>query len=153
MKNKNNIKICIVLSTFDRKISDALLQGATQKFIDSGYLRDNLILYEVPGAFEIPGTIKSIINSSHQYDAIVSLGCVIKGETAHFEYISSSVTDSLSKLSISEECHIPIIYGILTTYDYQQALERSDPNKKNKGGEVMSSAIDVIDTYQKINQK
>ena len=67
MKNRDNITICIVLSTFDKKISHALLKGATQKFIDSGCLRNNLIVYEVPGAFEIPGTIKSIINSSYQY--------------------------------------------------------------------------------------
>ena len=153
MKNRENIKICIVLSTFDRKISNALLEGATQRFVELGCLKDNIVLYEVPGAFEIPGTIKAVIDSNLRYDAIISLGCVIKGETAHFEYISSSVTDSLSKLSISDQCHIPIIYGILTTYDYQQAIERSDPNKKNKGGEVMSSAIDVIETYGKISQK
>ena len=151
MKNREHIKICIVLSTFDKTISDALLNGATQKFIDLGGLKSNITLYEVPGAFEIPGTVKAIINTSSKYDAIVSLGCVIKGETANFEYISSSVTDSLSKLSISDKCNIPIIYGILTTYDYQQAIERADLNKKNKGGEVMSSAIDAIETYQKIN--
>ena len=153
MKNRDQIKICIVLSTFDRKISNALFDGATQRFIELGGLKDNITLYEVPGAFEIPGTVKTIINSDSKYDVIISLGCVIKGETAHFEYISSSVTDSLSKLSISKECYIPIIYGILTTYDYQQAIERSDPSRKNKGGEVMSSAINAIDTYQKITQK
>ena len=153
MKSKDNIKICIVLSTFDRKISDALFDGATQRFIELGGLRDNITLYEVPGAFEIPGIIKTIINTNPDYDAILSLGCVIKGKTAHFEYISSSVTNSLSQISISDNCDVPIIYGILTTYDYQQALERSNPNKKNKGGEVMSSAIDAIETYQKINQK
>ena len=152
MKNRDQIKICIVLSTFDRKISNALFDGATQRFIELGGLKDNITLYEVPGAFEIPGTVKTIINTSSKYDAIVSLGCVIKGETAHFEYISSSVTDSLSKLSISDKCNIPIIYGILTTYDYQQAIERADLNKKNKGGEVISSTIDAIETYQKINQ-
>ena len=116
MKNKDQIKICIVLSTFDRKISDALFDGAAQRFIDLGGLQNNLTLYEVPGAFEIPGVVKIIINSNVKYDAIISLGCVIKGETAHFDYISSSVTDSLSKLSISDKCKIPIIYGILFVY-------------------------------------
>jgi 6,7-dimethyl-8-ribityllumazine synthase len=153
MKSRENIKICIVLSTFDNTISDALLNGATQRFIQFGGLKENITLIKVPGAFEIPGTVKRILNSDTQYDGIVALGCVIKGETAHFEHISSSVTDSLSKLSISDDCHIPIIYGILTTYDYQQALERSDINKKDKGGEVMSSAIDTIETYHKINKE
>ena len=153
MKSRDNIKICVVLSTFDQKISDALFDGAIKKFIDLGGVMDNITLYKVPGAFEIPGAIKTIIKSNSKYDAILSLGCVIKGKTAHFEYISSSVTNSLSQISISDNCDVPIIYGILTTYDYQQAIERSDPNKKNKGGEVISSAIDAIETYQKINQK
>jgi 6,7-dimethyl-8-ribityllumazine synthase len=153
MKNREYIKLCIVLSVFDRKISDALLAGSIKKFIESGGLKENVTFFEVPGAFEIPGAVSMILKKSHDYDAIISLGCVVKGDTAHFEYISSSVTDSLSKISISDECSIPIIYGILTTYDYEQAIERSDPNKKDKGGEVMSSALDAIDTYQKINNK
>ena len=149
------MKIAIVSSMFNEKISNSLISGAIECYKDVTNQDFNQAhIYKVPGAFEIPFLIKRLLtNQSNDFDAVVTLGCIIKGETAHFEYISSSVTDSLSKLSISEECHIPIIYGILTTYDYQQALERSDPNKKNKGGEVMSSAIDAIDTYQKINQK
>ena len=153
MKTRENIKICIVLSTFNSKISDALLDGATQRFIQSGGLEDNITLIKVPGAFEMPGTIKRIINNDTQYDGIVALGSIIKGETAHFEHISSSVTDSLSKLSVSDNCYIPIIYGILTTYDYQQALERSDINQKDKGGEAMSAAIDTIEIYYNINKE
>ena len=111
--------------------------------------KNNIYIFNVPGAFEIPGTVRKILkNNIHpkKYNAIITLGSVIKGETAHFEYISSSVTDSISKLSI--ESDIPIIFGILTTYDFQQALERSDPNLKNKGGEFMQAAIDTIRLYK-----
>jgi len=77
---------------------------------------------------------------------------VIKGETAHFEYISSSVTDSISQISIDRDTDIPIIYGILTTYDYDQALERSNPLKKDKGGQVMEAAINTIKTFKDIQK-
>ena len=110
-----------------------------------------LSIYRVPGAFEIPGTVKQLLNDKHEVmiiDAIITLGCVIKGETAHFEYISSSVTDSISQLSV--ESDIPVIYGILTVYDYEQAIERSEPSKKNKGGEVMQAAIDARKSWDKI---
>ena len=137
-------------ASFDRKISDALFNGATQRFIELGGLRDNITLYEVPGAFEIPGTVKTIIGMGSKYDAIVSLGCVIKGETAHFEHIASSVTNSLSHLSMQSSK--PIIYGILTTYNYQQALVRSNPKKRNKGREVMDAAFKIIETYNTIKK-
>ena len=145
MMNDSDIKIAVVLSMFNQDISNNLLNGAKQKFIELNGNIDNLILFEVSGAFEIPSTVKQLLKNNHDLDAIVTLGCVIKGETAHFEYISSSVTDSISKISI--EANIPIIYGILTTYDEQQALERSDPSRKDKGGEVMQAAIDTVKTW------
>ena len=145
------MKIVIVISQFNKKISNALLNGAKECYEKNNFSNNNLLVYEVPGAFEIPSMVKQVLECSDDLDAIVTLGSIIKGETAHFEYISSSVTDSISQLSV--ESDIPIIYGILTTYDYEQAIERSEPSRKNKGGEVMSSAIDAIETYQKINQK
>ena len=98
----------------------------------------------------MPAVVKQLLKNRKKLDAVVTLGCVIKGETAHFEYISSSVTDSISRMSIKSD--IPIIYGILTTYDYNQAFERSNPNKKDKGGEVIEAAIDTIKTYRDIQK-
>ena len=111
-------------------------------------IENDLQVFKVPGAFEIPGAVTQILKNNNDINAIVTLGCVIKGETAHFEYICSSVTNSISKLSL--EANIPIIYGILTAYNFEQALERSDPNRKNKGGEVMQAAIDTIKTWSEI---
>jgi len=144
------MRIAIVSSMFNEDISNNLISGALQCYKDvttKDFNQSNI--FKVPGAFEIPFLVKKILSkSSKDFDAVVTLGCVIKGETAHFEYISSSVTESISKLSL--KANIPIIYGILTTYNFEQALERSDPNKKNKGGEVMQAAIDTIETWSYI---
>ena len=148
------MKIAIVLSEFNKEISNNLLEGASTSFNRILDEKDNsLELYRVPGAFEIPSAVKQLLKNKNNLDAIVTLGCVIKGETAHFEYISSSVTDSISQISIDSDTHIPIIYGILTTYDYNQALERSNPLKKDKGGQVMEAAINTIKTFKDIQTK
>jgi len=142
------MKIVIVISQFNKEISNALLNGAKACYEKNNFSNNDLLVYKVPGAFEIPSTVKQVLECKDDLDAIVTLGCVIKGETAHFEYICSSVTNSISKLSL--EANIPIIYGILTAYNFEQALERSDPNRKNKGGEVMQAAIDTIKTWSEI---
>ena len=147
------MKIAIVLSEFNDEISSNLLEGARTSFNNILNEKDNsLELYRVPGAFEIPSAVKQLLKNKNNLDAIVTLGCVIKGETAHFEYISSSVTDSISQISIDSDTDIPIIYGILTTYDYDQALERSNPLKKDKGGQVMEAAINTIKTFKDIQK-
>ena len=147
------MKIAIVLSEFNDEISNNLLEGARTSFNNILNEKDNsLELYRVPGAFEIPSAVKQLLKNKNNLDAIVTLGCVIKGETAHFEYISSSVTDSISQISIDNDTNIPIIYGILTTYDYDQALERSNPLKKDKGGQVMEAAINTIKTFKDIQK-
>ena len=142
------MKIVIVISQFNKEISNALLNGAKACYEKNNFSNNDLLVYKVPGAFEIPSTVKQVLECKDDLDAIVTLGCVVKGETAHFEYICSSVTNSISKLSL--EANIPIIYGILTAYNFEQALERSDPNRKNKGGEVMQAAIDTIKTWSEI---
>ena len=145
----NSYKIAIVISQFNKEISDNLLEGAlneySQRFKDS---QSNIDIFDVPGAFEIPGTIMKILKNNKKYHAIIALGNVIKGETAHFEYISYSVTNSISKISVNSD--IPILYGILTAYNYEQALKRSNVKQLNKGGEVMNAAIKTIETYNKI---
>ena len=98
------MKIAIVLSEFNDEISSNLLEGARTSFNNILNEKDNsLELYRVPGAFEIPSAVKQLLKNKNNLDAIVTLGCVIKGETAHFEYISSSVTDSISQISIDSD--------------------------------------------------
>ena len=147
------MKLAIVKSEFNKKISNNLQEGvkcAYESLFDKTVRwNDEVSIYCVPGAFEIPGFINHLLKKNINFDAIISIGSVIKGETAHFEYISKSVTDGIAEISRRESTNIPIIFGILTAYNYEQALDRSDLNKKNKGGEIMKAAFDIVQLYNK----
>ena len=144
-----NFNIAIVISKFNKDISNGLLNGAELEI--KKHENINIEIFEVSGAFEIPGTVNLLIKNNKSFDGILTLGSIIKGETAHFEYISESVTTSISKISSISD--IPIIFGVLTTYNYEQASIRSDINKLNKGGEVMKSLLDMIIIYNQIKNK
>ena len=145
MKKKiNEINIFIICSTFYSNLSDELVKGATEKFIGRGGNIKNLNIIKVPGTFEVPGTV-NIVLQNKKPDLIITLGVVIKGETTHFEYICSSIAQSLSELTINH--NIPIIFGILTTYNKEQAIERSSVTRGNKGGEAMKTGLSMIDVY------
>ena len=142
---KQNHNISIVISEFNKKVTDALLDGAKRAFND--YSSGNLSVIKVPGAFEIPSTVKKVASKS-SVDAIVTLGAVIKGETKHFDFISSECTRAIQQLTL--EFDIPIIFGVLTTENAKQALDRA--TKKDKGYEVMESAFHMIKTFKKIEK-
>ena len=141
------MRIAIVSSMFNKEISNSLISGALQCYKDiTNKDFDKLHVFKVPGAFEIPFFVKKLLSkSSNNFDAVVTLGCVIKGETAHFEYISESVTNAIMELNLNKSSNIPVIYGVLTVYNYEQALNRCLNDKTNKGYEVMESAIKMID--------
>ena len=134
------MKICIIVSNFYPTISKMLIKGAVSKFKKNKI--SNFKIITVPGTFEIPVVASNLID---QYDAFVTLGCVIKGGTSHFHYLCSSVINALTNLSI--ESKKPIGNGILTCDTKKQALERADPNKKDKGG---NAAYAVISTFNAI---
>ncbi len=145
-----NKEISIVKSLFNPEISDGLLLGI-QDYLNKNNLQDvkqNIKIYNVPGAFEIPGTVKQILNKSKS-SCVICLGSVIKGETAHFDYISRGVTDGIMRLTLSTD--IPIIFGVLTVYNYEQALNRVSLEGKNKGSEIIQAGLLAIETYNKIN--
>ena len=139
-------KFGIIISRFNDFITSKLLEGAIDCIKRHNGDESNIDVAWVPGAFEIPFFVKNLLSkSSNGFDAVVTLGCVIKGETAHFEYISESVTNAIMELNLNRSSNIPIIYGVLTAYNYEQALNRCLNNKTNKGYEVMDSAIKMID--------
>ena len=142
--------ISIVKSLFNQEISDGLILGIynylESKNLDS--IKENIKIYEVPGAFEIPGTVKQLLKKNNS-SCIICVGSVIKGETSHFEYICNGVTDGVMKLSLKS--NIPIIFGVLTVYNYEQALFRSSLTGKNKGAELIKAALLSIKTYDSIN--
>jgi len=131
------MKICIIIANFYPEISKDLLLGATN-FLNKNNIKKYTKIY-VPGIFEIPFVISKNINS---YDVFVALGCVIKGQTPHFEFISSATINALSHLSITYKK--PIGNGIITCLNKKQAFARSNPQKKNKGGEAAKAAITVL---------
>ena len=142
MKNK---KIYIVASTFYEELINQMINGATEQ--NNGM--NDLNIIKVPGAFEIPGMVNCVIENQNP-DLIIALGVLIKGESDHFEYISSSVSNSISRLSIKNT--IPIIFGVLTVHNMEQAIERAYVSKKNKGGEAMKTGLEMLrlyDTYKK----
>ena len=142
-----DIQIIIVLSEFNTKITERLLKGAVDAFLHYQGLESNLKIYRVPGAFEIPGTIQQIFHHQ-QSNAIVALGSVIRGETPHFDFVSSSCANGLTKVSI--EANKPVLFGVLTTETEEQAIRRADPKKGNKGAEVALSAMELLEQYASI---
>ena len=139
--------IIIVISEFNAHITERLLEGAKSAFFHYNGLESNLTIYRVPGAFEIPGTIQQIL--SHQKPhAIVALGSVIRGKTPHFEIVAGESAHGISKLS--RKIDIPIINGVLTTENVDQAMKRSESGGRNKGWDAMEAALQTILVYCKI---
>ena len=143
----NPKNIYIIASTFYKGLTEELIQGIHFEAVKPQYkLHDDTIItiIKVPGAFEIPGMAKQILNNKSP-DLIITLGVLIKGETNHFEYISESVAHSISKLTISS--NVPIIFGVITALNYEQASERALVSKKNKGAELMRTGLKMLELY------
>ena len=130
------MKICVVVSNFYPKISKLLIAGTVSKLKKNK--KFNYKIINVPGTFEIPVVISSLIN---KYDAFIALGCVMKGKTSHYHYLCSSVINALTDISVKSKK--PIGNGILTCNNIKQALVRANPNKKDKGGEAADATISL----------
>ena len=139
--------IVIVVSEFNQPIIENLLQGALNAFSHHGGKESDISIYRVPGAFEIPGTIRQIMKFNNPH-AIVALGAVIRGETSHFDYIAGESTKGIAE--ISRSANIPIINGILTTDNARQAEDRSQVGGRNKGWDAIEAALQTISIYQEI---
>ena len=135
--------VLIVTSDYYKNVSEGLIKGSTdfikQQNITHEQLKINYEIKKAPGAFEVPYLINQYKNS---YDAFLAFGCIIRGETYHFEVIANEVTRKIMDLSIN--INKPIGFGILTCENLNQALVRSDPNKKNKGAEVAKACLDIL---------
>ena len=140
-KKDKPIKIAIAVSKFNESVTKGLLEGALKELTAGGISEKNIKVVMCPGAFEIPLTAKALCNSK-KYSAVICLGAVIKGETAHFEYISEAVSKGIMKLNI--EFGIPVTFGVLTCYTEEQAIERSKEGEANKGAEAARAALEMI---------
>lgn len=140
----------IILSRFNDFITNPLLAGALDALYRHGATEDHIEIIKVPGAFEIPYVAKKIIQNK-KYDSVLCLGALIRGDTPHFEYISAEVTKGIAQVSL--DSGIPVIYGVITTDNIEQAIERAGTKAGNKGWLAAVSAIEMARLYKKIGKK
>jgi 6,7-dimethyl-8-ribityllumazine synthase len=135
-----NEKFCIIVSRFNEFISSKLLSGAIDELTRHGVKDENITVVWSPGAFEIPVLAKKCAKSG-AYDSIIALGAIIKGSTAHFDYVSSELSKGIA--SVSLDTGVPVIFGVLTTDNIEQAIERAGTKAGNKGSDAAKSAIEM----------
>lgn len=135
-----NEKFCIIISRFNEFIGAKLLSGAIDELKRHGVAEDNIDIVWCPGAFEIPLVAKKCA-SSKKYNAVITLGAVIKGSTSHYDYVCAEVSKGVA--SVSLETGVPVIFGVLTTDNIEQAIERAGTKAGNKGSDAAKAAIEM----------
>lgn len=136
----NNEKFCIIISRFNEFIGSKLLSGAIDELVRHGIKEETIDVVWTPGAFEIPVIAKKVAKSA-KYDAIITLGAVIKGSTGHYDFVASEVSKGIAQVSL--ETGVPVIFGVLTTDNLEQAIERAGTKAGNKGSEAAKTAIEM----------
>ncbi|WP_123811749.1 6,7-dimethyl-8-ribityllumazine synthase [Lactobacillus crispatus] len=143
----NNYHVAIVASNFNETVTHHLVDGAIATLKQFGVLEDQIDIYWVPGAFEIGFTANKLLNSNN-YDGIMTLGAVIKGETDHYSMIIQNVTNAIMQMNLKAE--VPITFGILTTENIDQALQRSGLKAGNEGSSTAQSLLEMISLNKQI---
>lgn len=147
-RDAQGLKIGIVVSRFNNFVTERLLEGATDGFTSHGGADEDLTIVRVPGAFEIPLIVEKMA-ASGKYDALVCLGAVIRGDTPHFDYVCEAVTRGIG--DAVQTYKIPIGFGVLTTDDVQQAMERAGAKDANKGYEALLTVLEMIHVIRRIS--
>lgn len=133
-------KFCIIIARFNDFIGSKLLDGAIDELKRHGVKEENIDVVKVPGAFEIPVVAQKTAKSG-KYNAVITLGAVIKGSTPHFDYVSAEVSKGVA--SVSLQTGVPVIFGVLTTDNIEQAIERAGTKAGNKGSDAAKTAIEM----------
>ena len=137
------VRIAVIVSRFNEAITDGLLVGARQALAEASVNDGDVRVVRVPGAFELPVTAMRLAGSG-EFDAVVALGCLIKGDTMHFEYIAEATSRGLMDVSLATG--VPVAFGVLTTLTEEQAVLRSVAGPENKGFEAARAAIEMVQT-------
>jgi len=143
----SSIKFGLVVSRFNDFITEQLLKGSMDALIRHGSQESNITVVKVPGCFEIPYAASRMANSK-KYAAIICLGALIRGQTPHFEYISNEVSKGIAKIAL--DTGLPVIYGIITTENIEQAIERAGTKAGNKGWNAAIAGIEMANLFNKI---
>jgi 6,7-dimethyl-8-ribityllumazine synthase len=144
---KGSVKIAIVLSRFNSFVVDRLYSGAIKSLKENKINEDAITVVKVPGAFEIPVAVEAILDKN-EFDAVITLGAVIRGETPHFDFIANECSHGISQLAINSG--VPVIFGVLTVDNVDQAMDRAGEEESNKGYEAASAALEMIDVLRQI---
>ncbi len=144
--NASGMKVGIVVSEWNNNVTGALLDGAVNTLVKNGVDKDDIKVMTVPGSFELIYGSAQMVKTD--VDAVIAIGCVVRGDTPHFDYICAGTTQGLSHLNAKQDK--PVIYGLITTNDMQQALDRCGGKMGNKGDECAVTAIKMIDYARRI---
>lgn len=144
---KSELRIAIIVSRFNEQVTSGLMNGAVAYLVEQGIKVSETDIYSAPGAFEIP-LLAQTLARSNKYDGVVCLGCVIKGDTAHFEFISLGATIGMMQATLATQ--VPITFGIITTYTDEQAIARSRDDDHNKGREAAAACVESLKTLAAI---
>jgi 6,7-dimethyl-8-ribityllumazine synthase len=148
--NAQGLRFAIVVSRFNDFICEHLLSGALDVLIRNGAADGDIEVFKVPGAFEIPQVAKKVVLSK-KFDAVICLGAVIRGATPHFEYIAAEVSKGVAMIGLEGE--VPVAFGVLTTDNLEQAIERAGTKSGNKGWDAALSAIEMANLYREMKGK
>ena len=146
-KSNSDDKFGVVVSKFNEFITEKLLEGCLQTLIKNGANEKNIDVVKVPGAFEIPTIAKNLLDLN-KYDAVICIGAVIRGETSHYEYICNSVSSEIGKLGT--KYGIPVIFGVITCENIDQAIDRAGGKVGNKGSEAALAAMEMVNLLKNI---
>ncbi|MBO7581661.1 MAG: 6,7-dimethyl-8-ribityllumazine synthase [Bacteroidaceae bacterium] len=146
--NATGMKIGIVVAEWNENITGAMLDGAKQTLMRNGVFPEDINVLTVPGSFELVYGAAQMVKTG--VDAVIAIGCVIRGETPHDRYICQGVTAGLAQLNAAQD--VPVIYGLITTLDMQQAEDRAGGKLGNKGDECAVTAIKMVDFKRKLAQ-
>ena len=143
-------RVGIVVSRFNDLITRALLAGARDCLLQHGVADDALEVVWVPGAWEIPGPLRLLARSG-RFDALIALGCVIRGATPHFDYVAGAAASGVQ--AVGAEADVPVVFGVLTTDTIEQAIERAGTKAGNKGWDAAMAALEMADLYQRLGAR
>mgnify|MGYP000600764719 CR=1 FL=1 len=137
-------RYAIVVGRFNSFVVESLLEGAIDTLKRHGIAEQDIEIYRVPGAFEIPLAVQRVAKTGN-YDAVIALGAVIRGGTPHFEYVAGECVKGLGAVSLNLD--LPVVFGVLTVDTIEQAIERSGTKAGNKGGEAALSALEMVSLF------
>ena len=147
MYDGKGLKVAIVASRFNEFITGKLVSGAEDGLLRHGTSAEDITLVWVPGAFEIPVAAKRLAES-HAFDAVICVGAVIRGSTSHYDYVCSEVSKGIAQVSLSSG--VPVMFGVLTTENLEQAIERAGSKAGNKGFECAEGAIEMANLFRRL---